>query len=96
MATGQILSTTCDTEDFEGRDLYIVDDICDGGGTFVLLADELRKRNCGKINLIVSHAILSKGMEALPNIDHVYTTDSFQDLSHPKLTQIKLCNNILF
>jgi ribose-phosphate pyrophosphokinase len=91
--SGHITSVTCAINDFQGLDLYIVDDICDGGGTFILLADELKKRNCGKVNLIVSHGLFSKGVDALTNIDHIYTTDSFKDFeSTDKLTQIKLCN----
>lgn len=76
VTNGQIDGIICDTDDFEGKELFIVDDICDGGGTFVLLAEELRKRNCGRINLIVTHGIFSKGIEALHNIDHVFTSDS--------------------
>jgi ribose-phosphate pyrophosphokinase len=92
---GNITSVTCAVNDFQGMDLYIIDDICDGGGTFILLADELKKRNCGKVNLIVSHGIFSKGVDALTNIDHIYTTDSFKDLeSNQKLTQYKLQNLI--
>jgi len=88
---GNITSVTCAINDFQGLDLYIIDDICDGGGTFILLADELKKRNCGKVNLIVSHGIFSKGVDALINIDHIYTTDSFKDLEpNQKLTQYKL------
>lgn len=74
--TGNITGILCNVPDFNGRDLYIIDDICDGGGTFIMLAEELRKRNCGKIYLIVSHGIFSKGIHALHNIDHIYTTDS--------------------
>lgn len=91
---GNITSVTCAVEDFNRKAVYIIDDICDGGGTFILLADELRKRNCGQINLIVSHGIFSKGV-VLKNIDHIYTTDSFKDLEpNNQLTQIKLCTLI--
>lgn len=91
LQTGQIIKTVCDTQDFSGKDLYIVDDICDGGGTFSLLASELRKRNCGKINLIVSHGIFSKGTE-IEGVDHIYCTDAFKDVENTeKLTQVKLC-----
>lgn len=93
--TGNITHIECSIDDFQGMDLYIIDDICDGGGTFVLLANELRKRNCGSINLIVSHGIFSKGMR-LENIDHIYTTDSFKDIPNTEnLTQIKLCNILI-
>lgn len=93
VTNGVIRSLTVSHEDLHGKDCYIIDDICDGGGTFTLLADELKKRNCGKVNLIVSHGIFSKGIDALANVDHIYTTNSFKDLeSNNKLTQIKLCN----
>lgn len=78
---------------FGGKDLYIIDDICDGGATFTKLADVLRLRNAGKINLIVSHGIFSKGVEALTShgIDHIFTTDSFADhIESELLTEVKL------
>lgn len=90
---GQIINVTCSVDNLQGKDLFIIDDICDGGVTFILLANELKKRNCGKINLIVSHGIFSKGIEALKDVDKIYTTDSFNDLeSTDKLTQIQLCS----
>ncbi len=66
--------------DFEGQDLYIIDDICDGGATFIHLAKALKAMNCGKIILVVSHGIFSRGLNVLREngIDHVYTTDSFK------------------
>ena len=92
VSSGIIRSLTISHNDLEGKDCYIIDDICDGGGTFVLLAELLKEKNAGSINLIVSHGIFSKGIN-LPNIDHIYTTDSFKDIdSNNKLTQIKLCN----
>jgi ribose-phosphate pyrophosphokinase len=59
-----------------GRECLIVDDICDGGGTFVGLAKELRAAGASKVHLYVTHGIFSKGLP-LEGIDHVYTTDSF-------------------
>ena len=74
------------------EDAYIIDDICDGGRTFIALAEEIRKRNVGKINLIVSHGILSYGEEPLRagGIDHIYTTDSVRVIDSPYVTQITL------
>lgn len=91
--SGIITKTTCSESDFCGKDLYIIDDLIDGGKTFIMLSEELRKRNCGKVNLIVSHGIFSAGIDALHNIDHVYVTNSFKDLeSHPKVSQTRLEN----
>jgi ribose-phosphate pyrophosphokinase len=62
-------------------DYVIVDDICDGGGTFNLLADEFMKDPCGEasgLGLIVSHGIFSKGIDNIhPRIDFIMTTDSW-------------------
>jgi len=72
-----------------GAKCLLVDDICDGGGTFIGLADEIseensefRKNNPGlhhieKLSLFVTHGIFSKGIGCLDVFDNVYTTDSF-------------------
>jgi ribose-phosphate pyrophosphokinase len=62
----------------DGQDLLIVDDICDGGGTFVGLAKELRKAGAKKVYLYVTHGIFSKGLP-LEGIDRVFTTDSYSN-----------------
>jgi ribose-phosphate pyrophosphokinase len=55
----------------------IVDDICDGGGTFIGLAEEIRKLNPDiKLGLYVSHGIFSKGLEVLDqHFDWVFASD---------------------
>lgn len=63
--TGDIVKTNINVEDFGGKNLMIVDDICDGGRTFIELAKVLRERNAGKIELFVTHGIFSKGMKEL-------------------------------
>jgi ribose-phosphate pyrophosphokinase len=59
----------------------IVDDICDGGGTFNLLADEFKKGRdpaSFQLELFVSHGIFSKGLDAIdPAIVRIMTTDSW-------------------
>lgn len=63
--TGAIVKTDINVEDFGGRNLMIVDDICDGGRTFIELAKVLRERNAGKIELYVTHGIFSNGLDEL-------------------------------
>lgn len=76
-------------EDLRGENCLIVDDICDGGGTFMGLAQELKKKNAGKLYLAVSHGIFSKGVNELQqHFTGIYTTDSFRDVKEVK--QIKL------
>jgi ribose-phosphate pyrophosphokinase len=93
---GTIESVDISVNDFGGKDVFIIDDICDGGATFTKLATELKKRNAGMVSLIVSHGIFSKGLTVLKEggLDHVYTTDSFKDQEAvPEfLTEVKLCS----
>lgn len=79
--TGHLTGFSSNVADFEGKTCFIVDDICDGGGTFIGLADLLKRRNAGKVVLIVSHGIFSKGFD-LANIDAIYCTDSFKNFDN--------------
>lgn len=104
VSTGAITGVQVHWTDLCGLDCYIIDDICDGGGTFTLLAQELKRNNAGYVNLAVSHAILSKGPEALLNhgINHIYCTDSYDSLNGrwkpqimERITQYKLADGLL-
>lgn len=50
--------------------LLIIDDICDGGGTFLGVATELRKQTSQPLYLYVTHGLFTKGRESL---DAVFT-----------------------
>lgn len=64
--------------DIKGKTCVMVDDICDGGRTFIELAKVLRARGAEKIVLYVTHGIFSKGFDELKeHIDIIYTTNSF-------------------
>jgi len=55
----------------------ITDDLCDGGGTFIGLAKEIKKQ-CEDISLYTTHSIYSKGMsEILTTFNNVFTMDTF-------------------
>lgn len=82
-----------------GCQLLVLDDICDGGRTFVEVATaiELASPTDDKqhldytIELAVTHGIFSKGVEVLTKVfDTVYTTDTLPQTEHPKLTIVKL------
>lgn len=66
-----------DKQDFEGKDILIVDDICVNGGTFVGLAKLLKDRNIGKLYLAVSHLTIPNFNPELVNLfDTIFTTNS--------------------
>ena len=78
-------------DDLQEKDCLIVDDMCDGGGTFIGLAKELKAKNAGNLYLAVSHGIFSKGVDELSEIfTKIFTTDSFRDLDGGNVSQIKL------
>jgi len=75
---GSITGTVVYSESVGYSDFLIVDDICDGGRTFIELAKELRKLTTGKINLYVTHGIFSKGFVELNTvIDNIYCAVPF-------------------
>lgn len=89
--TGQLKGFRVSTDDLKGQNCIIVDDICDGGGTFIGLAEELKKKNAGNLYLAVSHGIFSKGFDELcKNFKGIYTTDSFKDIDDERIKQQKL------
>lgn len=73
-------------EDVAGRDLLVIDDLCDGGGTFVGLAPKLRELNPNTMSLLVTHAIQKQGVEKVTAVyDKVYITDTYKDWTKESL-----------
>lgn len=69
---GSITGTKVHHRNFRGKTTIIVDDQCIGGKTFIEIAKIIRKRNAGRIVLITSHGLYSKGVDALDKIDEVW------------------------
>lgn len=83
----EITSVTYDRERFykietwtEHLDYLIVDDICDGGRTFIELAKVLKERQPRSINLYVTHGIFSNGIACFNGlIDNIYSANIFNE-----------------
>lgn len=89
--TGKLSGFKVYHENLKGTDCLIVDDICDGGRTFIGLAEELKNKNAGNLYLAISHGIFSKGFDELGEyFTTIFTTDSFRELQHEKVKQVKL------
>jgi ribose-phosphate pyrophosphokinase len=88
--TGKLKGFKVYADDLQGRVCLIVDDICDGGGTFIGLSEELKNKNAGDLYLAVSHGIFSKGFDDLNCFERIFSTNSFRDLENDCLTQINL------
>ncbi|WP_118974166.1 ribose-phosphate diphosphokinase [Taibaiella koreensis] len=77
LKTGALTSFKTTMDNLDGNTCFIIDDICDGGGTFAGTAALLKEKGAGKVVLIVSHGIFSKGT-AIAGVDTIYTTDSYR------------------
>lgn len=83
LTTGKILEIKIDNPEKIGNQaLMIIDDLCDGGGTFCGIAEAFRKLGVPKerLNISVVHMVNPKGIENLSkNFNHVWFTNSYKD-----------------
>lgn len=81
IVSGNIVRTELPTMDLTDIEhIIIIDDICDGGRTFIELAKEIKKQTDKPIYLIVTHGIFSAGFNQLSEIiDGVFATNSVKD-----------------
>jgi ribose-phosphate pyrophosphokinase len=77
--TGKLSNFAIDDLDPFKNVFLMIDDICDGGGTFIELAKIVYSVNpLAKLDLMVTHGIFSKGTsDLLAHFRRIYTTDSF-------------------
>lgn len=93
LSTGKIKELTI-SDDVKGLDIVVLDDIGDGMGTFVLLAEHIK--NANSKTLIITHGIFTKGVEVFSKLyDNVFTTTSYHgfipdDLKSDNLTYIDI------
>lgn len=101
---GQITHTSISGEVDNPKDktFVIIDDICDGGRTFIELAKVIKQKYGEvKVVLVVTHGIFTKGLEVMfEYIDEIYTTNSVNEWStdydnfplHKRLHQYDIFN----
>lgn len=67
----------------DNNGIVVIDDLCDGGGTFIGIAELLRKELSPKeLVLVVTHAVQEAGLRKVASVyDKVYITDSYKDWS---------------
>jgi len=59
----------------KNKSVLIVDDICDGGATFIFLTKALLEAEAKEVNLFVSHGLFTKGIKILKDagINRIFT-----------------------
>lgn len=72
-STGQIEGIEVDARG--AKNVLVIDDICDGGATFIALAEKLKDQGVQKLSLYVTHGLFTKGIEPLARAgySHIYT-----------------------
>ncbi|BAQ61861.1 ribose-phosphate pyrophosphokinase [Geminocystis sp. NIES-3708] len=91
--TGKILTTTFH-DDVKRRKVLIVDDICDGGKTFIELAKVLQKKEAQEIALYVTHGIFSKGLKPLhPYFSQIYCYHTMLSLEEQDSSFLTIFSN---
>lgn len=72
------------SENLNGSNVIIIDDLCSKGGTFILSGNKLKEINANKVYLVVTHCENSVFdgdiLKENSPIDCIYTTDSIIDI----------------
>lgn len=71
VTTGKIVRSAIVDEKVSGN-ILIIDDICDGGASFIHLAEALKERGAESVGLYVTHGIFSKGLQVFkPHLSYI-------------------------
>lgn len=74
LLTNEITSTSYSGPDVNGKRVIMIDDICDGGRTFIELGKVLRANGASEVILYTTHGIYSYGADVFTGvIDEVYS-----------------------
>lgn len=87
LSNGNITLKVLEADKCEGKNCVIIDDLCDGGGTFLAIASQIKPTH---ITLIVTHGIFSKGFEVFKGtFDEIIVSDSYAEYTNELVNQIK-------
>ena len=75
LSNGNITIVVLEPEKCTDKPIVIIDDLCDGGGTFLGILSQIKPSHS---TLIVTHSIFSKGTSVLTDkFDQIITSDSY-------------------
>lgn len=75
LSNGNLTLNVLTPEKCEGRNCVIIDDLCDGGGTFLGIASQIKPKH---LTLIITHGVFSKGTRLFEGIfDEIIVSDSY-------------------
>lgn len=77
--------------DVSGKQVLIIDDIIDSGGTLIAACKRAREMGATKVYAYATHGLFTKGIEQFQAFDKVFVSDSlYNDYKHPLLSVIPL------
>ena len=82
--------------DYSGNELQYktvlaIDDICDGGSTFLCVANALQRFSIECLDLYVSHGVFSRGIDMIADkYTTIYCSNSYSDICHPQVKQFDI------
>ena len=86
LSNGNITLKVLEADKCEGKNCVIIDDLCDGGGTFLAIASQIKPAH---ITLIVTHGIFSKGFDVFKGtFDEIIVSDSYAEYTNELVNQI--------
>jgi ribose-phosphate pyrophosphokinase len=86
LSNGRISLQVMEPEKCTNRNCVIIDDLCDGGGTFLAIAQQIQPAH---LTLIVTHGIFSKGFAELEkSFDQIIVSDSYQQEYSSTIVQV--------
>lgn len=96
LSTGKIISMGLHSVIDTNARYHVIDDLCDGGATFINVAILLQEKGIKKIDLSVTHGVFSKGFEELSKyFENIYTTNSYQSIPETQFGNCKVhCKNV--
>lgn len=96
--TGNIIKTELPTMNLDGIEQFvIVDDICDGGRTFIELAKVIKQQTNKPIYLIVTHGVFSAGFKVLfEYFEGIFCTNSIDNIDSTSFAGEKVKQQNIF
>jgi ribose-phosphate pyrophosphokinase len=92
---GKITHTSVpECEKYVNHDYFIIDDICDGGRTFIEVAKVIQgqidlNNGKGQLYLVITHGIFSSGLEELKKyFQKIWTTNSIKNINNELVKQM--------
>lgn len=86
LSNGNLTLKVLEPEKCIGKNCVIIDDLCDGGGTFLGIASQIKPSH---LTLIVTHGIFSKGTDVIDKaFDNIIVSDSYAFINQSNKIQV--------